>query len=62
MPQSQKKLDKSTILKLTVSYMKLHADLLPDPVDESSISWKPSFMSHEEIGQLMLEVSFKSIN
>ena len=56
MPQSQRKLDKSTILKLTVSYMKLHADLLPDTLDESTMSWKPSFMSNEELGQLMLEV------
>ena len=57
MPQSQRKLDKSTILKLTVSYMKLHADLLPESVDESSMSWKPSFLSNEELGQLMLEVN-----
>ena len=56
MPQSQRKLDKSTILKLTVSYMKLHADLLPESVDESAMNWKPSFLSNEELGQLMLEV------
>ena len=56
MPQSQRKLDKSTILKLTVSYMKLHADLLPDTLDDSTMSWKPSFLSNEELGQLMLEV------
>ena len=36
--------------------MKLHADLLPDTLDESTMSWKPSFMSNEELGQLMLEV------
>ena len=56
MPQSQRKLDKSTILKLTVSYMKLHAEMYPESVDESAMSWKPSFLSNEELGQLMLEV------
>lgn len=55
MPQSQRKLDKSTILKLTVSYMKLHADLLPECADNKNLSWKPAFLSNEELGQLMLE-------
>jgi len=59
MPQSQRKLDKSTILKLTVSYMKINADLLPESLDEQNMSWKPSFLSNEELGQLMLEVRYR---
>ena len=34
----------------------LSLDLLPECADNKNLSWKPAFLSNEELGQLMLEV------
>jgi len=55
-PSCTKRLDKSTILKMTVDYLKMHNDLTVNINGEGKLS-KSFFLPCEELGQLMLEIS-----
>ncbi|XP_048506862.1 circadian locomoter output cycles protein kaput isoform X2 [Athalia rosae] len=51
-----KKMDKSTVLKSTISFLKNHNEIaLRSRVHEIQEDWKPSFLSNEEFTHLILE-------
>ncbi|CAG7825948.1 unnamed protein product [Allacma fusca] len=53
---SPRKMDKSTVLKATISFLKAHKELaVQSQVQETQENWKPSFLSNEEFTHLMLE-------
>lgn len=51
-----RKMDKSTVLKSTISFLKNHNEvMLRSRVHEIQEDWKPSFLSNEEFTHLILE-------
>ncbi|ODN03267.1 Circadian locomoter output cycles protein kaput, partial [Orchesella cincta] len=56
---SPRKMDKSTVLKATIAFLKAHNELaVQSQVQETQEDWKPSFLSNEEFTHLMLEVLY----
>ncbi|KAK6167012.1 hypothetical protein SNE40_021125 [Patella caerulea] len=52
----KKKVDKSTVLKQTISFLKNHQEIsAQSQAHEITEDWKPSFLSNDEFSQLMLE-------
>ncbi|CAL8079462.1 unnamed protein product [Orchesella dallaii] len=53
---SPRKMDKSTVLKATIAFLKAHNELaVQSQVQETQEDWKPSFLSNEEFTHLMME-------
>uniref|UniRef100_A0A1B6CYF0 Circadian locomoter output cycles protein kaput n=1 Tax=Clastoptera arizonana TaxID=38151 RepID=A0A1B6CYF0_9HEMI len=53
---NSRKMDKSTVLKSTISFLKNHNDLaVRSRVHEIQEDWKPAFLSNEEFAHLILE-------
>ncbi|XP_075161247.1 circadian locomoter output cycles kaput protein Clock isoform X2 [Haematobia irritans] len=53
---SNRKMDKSTVLKSTINFLKHHNEATDrSKVFEIQQNWKPSFLSNDEFTQLMLE-------
>ncbi|XP_054274274.1 circadian locomoter output cycles protein kaput isoform X2 [Macrosteles quadrilineatus] len=53
---NSRKMDKSTVLKSTISFLKNHNDLaVRSRVHEIQEEWKPAFLSNEEFTHLILE-------
>ncbi|XP_077302549.1 circadian locomoter output cycles protein kaput-like isoform X2 [Arctopsyche grandis] len=53
---SSRKMDKSTVLKSTISFLKNHNETaLRSRINEIQEDWKPSFLSNEEFTHLILE-------
>ncbi|XP_066151380.1 circadian locomoter output cycles protein kaput [Euwallacea fornicatus] len=53
---SGRKMDKSTVLKSTISFLKNHNELaVRSRVNEIQEDWKPSFLTNEEFTHLVLE-------
>uniref|UniRef100_A0A1B0B5H4 Circadian locomoter output cycles protein kaput n=1 Tax=Glossina palpalis gambiensis TaxID=67801 RepID=A0A1B0B5H4_9MUSC len=53
---SNRKMDKSTVLKSTIAFLKHHNEATDrSKVFEIQTDWKPSFLSNDEFTQLMLE-------
>ncbi|XP_075543375.1 circadian locomoter output cycles kaput protein Clock [Dermacentor variabilis] len=53
---SSRKMDKSTVLRATIAFLRAHNDVSVQNQDqESQENWKPSFLSNEEFTHLMLE-------
>ncbi|XP_014245918.1 circadian locomoter output cycles protein kaput [Cimex lectularius] len=53
---NSRKMDKSTVLKSTISFLKNHNDIaVQSRVNEIQEDWKPSFLSNEEFTHLFLE-------
>ncbi|XP_033114013.1 circadian locomoter output cycles protein kaput-like isoform X2 [Anneissia japonica] len=51
-----RKMDKSTVLKATISFLKTHNEIaLKSAKNAIKEDWKPSFLSDDEFSQLMLE-------
>ncbi|CAH1777206.1 unnamed protein product [Owenia fusiformis] len=49
---AQKKMDKSSILRLTVNYLKVHRELKGNKKD---IDWKPPIISNDNLSELLLQ-------
>ncbi|XP_055322141.1 circadian locomoter output cycles protein kaput isoform X2 [Sitodiplosis mosellana] len=53
---ANRKLDKSTVLKATIAFLRQHNDMtMRSRIHEIHENWKPSFLSNEEFTHLMLE-------
>nr|XP_037270730.1 circadian locomoter output cycles protein kaput-like [Rhipicephalus microplus] len=53
---SSRKMDKSTVLRATIAFLRAHNDVsIQNQEQESQENWKPSFLSNEEFTHLMLE-------
>ncbi|XP_067663348.1 neuronal PAS domain-containing protein 2-like isoform X1 [Haliotis asinina] len=53
---NNKKMDKSTVLKSTIAFLKNHQEIaVQSQIHEIKEDWKPSFLSNDEFSQLMLE-------
>lgn len=53
---NSRKMDKSTVLKSTIAFLKNHnEDTVRSRVHEIHEDWKPSFLSNEEFTHLILE-------
>ncbi|KAK8783293.1 hypothetical protein V5799_010342 [Amblyomma americanum] len=53
---SSRKMDKSTVLRSTIAFLRAHNDVSVQSQDqEGQENWKPSFLSNEEFTHLMLE-------
>ncbi|BES98184.1 Circadian locomoter output cycles [Nesidiocoris tenuis] len=53
---TNRKMDKSTVLKSTISFLKNHNDIaIQSRANEIQEDWKPSFLSNEEFTHLFLE-------
>jgi hypothetical protein len=69
--QANKKMDKSSILRSTIDFLRLYSESkksteamlegeesdMDSGENDGEEGWKPSFLSHEEFAHLMLEVS-----
>merc|ERR1719400_1925424 len=54
--QNNRKMDKTTVLKTTISFLKQHNEMSQrSQTDEIQTDWKPQFLSTEEFTHLMLE-------
>lgn len=54
--QNNRKMDKTTVLKTTISFLKQHNEMSQrSQSDEIQSDWKPQFLSTEEFTHLMLE-------
>jgi len=55
-PTSNRKMDKTTVLKTTISFLKQHNEQTArSQAEEIKEDWKPPFLSNEEFTHLMLE-------
>lgn len=53
---NSRKMDKSTVLKSTIAFLKSHNEIaVRSRVHEIQTDWKPSFLSNEEFTHLILE-------
>lgn len=53
---NSRKMDKSTVLKSTIAFLKNHNEIaVRSSVNEIQEEWKPSFLSNEEFAHLILE-------
>ncbi|CAN8012850.1 unnamed protein product [Ixodes pacificus] len=53
---SARKMDKSTVLRSTIAFLRSHNDVSSQSqAQEGQENWKPSFLSNEEFTHLMLE-------
>ncbi|XP_077559318.1 circadian locomoter output cycles protein kaput-like [Haemaphysalis longicornis] len=53
---SSRKMDKSTVLRSTIAFLRAHNDVyIQNQAQEGQENWKPSFLSNEEFTHLMLE-------
>lgn len=53
---NNKKMDKSTVLKSAIQFLKTHQEIsVQSAANEIKEDWKPSFLCNEEFAQLMLE-------
>ncbi|CAN8006820.1 unnamed protein product, partial [Ixodes hexagonus] len=53
---SARKMDKSTVLRSTIAFLRAHNDAsVQSQAQEGQENWKPSFLSNEEFTHLMLE-------
>ncbi|XP_023214700.1 neuronal PAS domain-containing protein 2-like isoform X2 [Centruroides sculpturatus] len=53
---STRKMDKSSVLKSTISFLRSHSEIsIQSQSSEVQENWKPSFLSNEEFTHLMLE-------
>lgn len=53
---NNRKMDKSTVLRSTISFLRNHSDVnVHSETPEVQENWKPSFLSNEEFTHLMLE-------
>lgn len=53
---NSRKMDKSTVLKSTIAFLKSHNEIsVRSRVHEINTDWKPSFLSNEEFTHLILE-------
>merc|ERR1719397_2446700 len=54
--QNKRKMDKTTVLKTTISFLKQHNEMsIRSQAEEIQTDWKPMFLSNEEFSHLMLE-------
>ncbi|ELU04396.1 hypothetical protein CAPTEDRAFT_199895 [Capitella teleta] len=51
--QSDKKMDKASILRLTVTYLRIHHDLVKNT--ETDMKWKPDQLTMENLANLLLQ-------
>ncbi|XP_074651172.1 circadian locomoter output cycles protein kaput-like isoform X2 [Tubulanus polymorphus] len=55
---SERKMDKSAVLKATIAYIKLHNDIaMESQAHEIEENWKPSFLTNDEFIQIMLDAT-----
>jgi len=53
---NNRKMDKTTVLKTSISFLKQHNEMsIRSQAEEIQNHWKPSFLSNEEFSHLMLE-------
>ena len=55
-PNSKRKMDKTTVLKTSIGFLKQHNTMsVRSQAEEIQTDWKPKFLSNEEFSHLMLE-------